>query len=222
MSSGLSGLRWISDLNHPHFLYNGNTEEMMIIIFQSFLNRTNIIIDRKQQVQGLFKTYIFILLLIVYTGSIFCWRSPCGVLASSMDCHMALGKVLIPLFPKVWVKQYNYCSFSGIVLPLNNPRRLICHCYGDISYHIPKMDSSNLNILARSGKTISRFLRDIWQTDCKPRTAGTSFVWLPFSANTITFTYHSLLELIFHRSNLKTTTTIKQRNQTILCYSVDL
>ena len=54
---------------------------------------------------------------------------------------------------------------------------------GDISYHTLKMDSSNLNIfseLARTGKTISRFLRDIWQTDCKPRTASTSFVWLPF------------------------------------------
>ena len=38
------------------------------------------------------------------------------------------------------------------------------YCYGDISYHIPKIDSSNLNIfseLARSGMTTSRFLRDI-------------------------------------------------------------
>ena len=32
----------------------------------------------------------------------------------------------------------------------------------------------------RSEKTTSRFLRDIWQTDCKPRTASTSFIWLPF------------------------------------------
>ena len=57
------------------------------------------------------------------------------------------------------------------------------YCYGDISDHTPKMDSSNLNIfseLAHSEKTTSRFLRDIWQTDCKLRTASTSFVWLPF------------------------------------------
>ena len=54
------------------------------------------------------------------------------------------------------------------------------YCYGDISYHTPKMDSSNLNIfseLARSGKTTSCFLWNIWQTDCKPRKASTSFVW---------------------------------------------
>ena len=84
------------------------------------------------------------------------------------------------------------------------------YCYGDISYHTPKMDSSNLSIfarLARSEKT-TRFLRDIWQTDCKPRTACTSFVWLPFSANTMAFTYHPLFEFFFHRSYLKTTTII--------------
>ena len=40
----------------------------------------------------------------------------------------------------------------------------------------------------------------------KPRTASTSFVGLPFSANTITFTYHPLFELFFHRSYMKTTT----------------
>ena len=63
--------------------------------------------------------------------------------------------------------------------------------------------------LAHSGKTTSRSLRDIWQTDCKPSTASTSFVWLPFSANTITFTYHPLFELFFHRSYLKTTTDLQ-------------
>ena len=85
------------------------------------------------------------------------------------------------------------------------------YCYGDISYHTPKMDSSKLNIfpeLRSLGETTSRSLRDIWQTDCKPSTASTSFVWLPFSANTITFTYHPLFELYFHRSYLKTTTII--------------
>ena len=83
------------------------------------------------------------------------------------------------------------------------------HCYWDISYHTPKMDSANLNIfseLARLWKTTSCFLRDIWQTDRKPRTASTSFVWLSFSVNTIAFTYHPLFELFFHRSYLKTTT----------------
>ena len=60
--------------------------------------------------------------------------------------------------------------------------------------------------LARSEETTSRSLRDIWLTDCKPSTASTSFVWLPFSANTIMFTYHPLFELFFHRSYLKTTT----------------
>ena len=47
----------------------------------------------------------------------------------------------------------------------------IYKCYGDISYHTPKVDSSNLNIfseLARSGKT-TRFLRDIWQTASRAR-----------------------------------------------------
>ena len=50
----------------------------------------------------------------------------------------------------------------------NSPNTLkdkkVHHCYEDISYHTPKMDSSNLNIfseLARSGKTTSCFLRDI-------------------------------------------------------------
>ena len=58
------------------------------------------------------------------------------------------------------------------------------------------------------GKTTSHFLRYIWQTDCKPRTASNFFVWLPFSANTIAFTFHPLFELFFHRSYLKTTTYI--------------
>ena len=61
--------------------------------------------------------------------------------------------------------------------------------------------------LARSGETTSRSLQDIWQTDCKPSTASTSFVC--FSAYTITFTCHPLFELFFHRSYLKTTTAIK-------------
>ena len=85
----------------------------------------------------------------------------------------------------------------------------IHYCYGEISYHTPKIDSYSLNIfseLAHSGKTTSRFLRDICQTDCKPRTASTSFIRLPFSANSIAFTYHPLFELFFHRSYLKTTT----------------
>ena len=43
-------------------------------------------------------------------------------------------------------------------------------------------------------------------TDCKPRTASTSSVWLPYSANTVTFTYHPLFELFFHWCYLKTTT----------------
>ena len=79
------------------------------------------------------------------------------------------------------------------------------YCYGDISYHTPKMDSSNLNILcelARSGKTTSRFLQDIWQTNCKSRTATTSFVWLPFSANTITsdVSSHGIGACILHKT----------------------
>ena len=45
-----------------------------------------------------------------------------------------------------------------------------------------------------------------YETFDKQRTASTFFVWLPFSANTITFTYHPLFELFFHRSYLKTTT----------------
>ena len=95
----------------------------------------------------------------------------------------------------------------------------ITMCYGDISYHTPKMDSSNLNIfseLSRSDKKTSHFLRDIWQTDCKPRTASTSFVWLPFFLfYTITFTYHPLFELFFHRSYLKTTTLCNTNNSTV-------
>ena len=82
------------------------------------------------------------------------------------------------------------------------------YCYGDISYHTPKMDSSNLNTFAELrtlGEDNFTFLtRNL--TDCKPRTASTSIIWLPFSANTITFTYHPLFELFFHRSYLKTTT----------------
>ena len=82
-------------------------------------------------------------------------------------------------------------------------------CYGDIPYHTPKMDSSNLNIFSELSslvETTSCSLRDIWQTDCKPSTASTPFVWLSFSANTITFTCHPLFELFFHRSYMKTTT----------------
>ena len=55
-------------------------------------------------------------------------------------------------------------------------------CYGDISYHTPKMDSSNLNIFAEIsslGKDNFSFLtRHL--TDCKPSMDSTSFVWLPF------------------------------------------
>ena len=70
--------------------------------------------------------------------------------------------------------------------------------------------------LARSEKTTSRFLRNIWQTDCKPRTTNTSFAWLPFSANTM-FTYHPLFELFFHRSYLKTTTIGNSKRHWSLC-----
>ena len=83
-------------------------------------------------------------------------------------------------------------------------------CYGDISYHTAKMYTSNPDIFSdfsSLGETTSYSLRDIWLTNYKPSTASTSFVWLPFFANTITFTYHSLFELFFHRSYLKTTTT---------------
>ena len=82
------------------------------------------------------------------------------------------------------------------------------NCYGDTSYHTPKMDSSNLNIfskLARSGKTTSHFLWDIWQTASQERIVILLYDFF-FSANTITFTYHPLFELFFHRSYLKTTT----------------
>ena len=80
------------------------------------------------------------------------------------------------------------------------------------------MDLSNLNIfseLARSGKTTS-FSYETFdrQTDGNPRTASTSFVWLPFSAITINFTYHPLYELFFHRSYLKTTTINMAHTQT--------
>ena len=68
---------------------------------------------------------------------------------------------------------------------------LCCQCRPTLTYS-PS--------LARSGETTSLSLRDIWQTDSKPSTASTSFVWLPFSANTITFTYHPLFEFFFHRS----------------------
>ena len=63
----------------------------------------------------------------------------------------------------------------------------IYKCYGDISYHTPNMDSSNLNIfseLSSLGEVNFSFLtRHL--TDCKPRTASTYFVWLPVSANII-------------------------------------
>ena len=126
--------------------------------------------------------------------------------------HINHWSFLIPhsLYTSKYAK-YIRCSLAGFY----GISTILGYCYGDISYHTPKMDSSNLNIfseLARSGRTISRFLRDIWQTDrqtdCKPRTACTSFVWLPFPANTITFTYHPLFELFFHRSYLKITTVI--------------
>ena len=108
---------------------------------------------------------------------------------------------------------YSNSSQPSFVCPSVSGSALVLfwYCYGDISYHTPKMDSCNLNIfseLARSEKTTSCFLRDVWQTDCKPRTASTSFVWLLFSANKITFTYHPLFGLFFHRSYLKTTADI--------------
>ena len=73
-----------------------------------------------------------------------------------------------------------------------------------------------------------------YETFDKPRTASTSFVWLPFSANTITFTYHPLYELFFDRSYLKTTTFPFLANTSLvnlmhfpsvrklLCYSQDV
>ena len=84
-----------------------------------------------------------------------------------------------------------------------NLNKLYC-CYGDISYHTPKMNSSNLNIfseLARSGKTFDR------QTANRERLVLLLYDFL-FSTNTITFTYHPLFELFFHRSYLKTTTIV--------------
>ena len=71
------------------------------------------------------------------------------------------------------------------------------------------MDSSNLKIfseLAHSRKTTSRFLGDR-QTASRERLVLLLYGF-PFSANTITFTYHPLFELFFHRSYLKTTTEV--------------
>ena len=72
---------------------------------------------------------------------------------------------------------------------------------GDISYHTPKDGLVQPKHILRASltrrRTTSRSLWDIWQTDCKPSTARTSFLWPPFSANTITFTYHPLFELFF-------------------------
>ena len=122
----------------------------------------------------------------------------------------------ILIFPFYWKKN----EISKLLNPLSESvyplfLLLLSHTHTHTHTHIyiymrvtgtyptipPKMDSSNLQ-----GETTSRSLRDIWQTDCKPSTASTSFVWIPFSANTMTFTYHTLFELFFHQSYLKTTT----------------
>ena len=95
------------------------------------------------------------------------------------------------LFVSFFFWRILFILFLSFVLVSFSPRWFFClvflltysFCYGNISKHTPKMDSSNLKLfseLACSGKTTSLFLRDIWQTDCKPRTARTSFVWLPF------------------------------------------
>ena len=111
-----------------------------------------------------------------------------------------LAFICYMLFYMLYVFKWVLCFLCWLLY-------VMCFLYvlWDISYHTPKIDSSNLQ-LSSLGKTTYRFLRDIWQTDCKPRTASTSFVWLPFSANTIAFTCPPLFELFFRWSYLKTTT----------------
>ena len=87
----------------------------------------------------------------------------------------------------------------GFILGRVIPKALKCYLIP------PCLTLNNIRYMSRVKLSNPR-KGDIWQTDCKPRTASTSFVWLPFSVNTITFTYHPLFELFFHRSYLKTTT----------------
>ena len=87
---------------------------------------------------------------------------------------------------------------------------IIIICYGHISYHTPKMDTSNLNIFSERAKLGEDNFTLSYETFDRQIASRERLVLLLydflFSANTITFTYHPLFELFFHRSYLKTTT----------------
>ena len=91
-----------------------------------------------------------------------------------------------------------------------NIRRMssVYYCYGDISYHAPKMESSQPKHILRAcslGEDNFSFLTRYLTS--RERLVLPLYEFL-LSANTITFTYHPLFELFFHRSYLKTTTII--------------
>ena len=120
---------------------------------------------------------VFTLYGIKYTNGRFFARSPSISISNTLD----------------WV------LFYGIVLWHIN-------CYGDISYHTPKMDTSNLNIFAElSSLGEENFSFRTRHLTSRERLILPLYDFL-FSANTITFTYYPLFELFFHRSYLKTTT----------------
>ena len=72
----------------------------------------------------------------------FHWGTPCGVMAKVLDCGLeesefelqsrynvhfetnTIGTSMKPLYPKLWVKFYYWCS-TRVALPLNNPRKFI-------------------------------------------------------------------------------------------------
>ena len=95
--------------------------------------------------------------------------------------------------------------FSFNCLNFGNPyisNNLQEYCYGDISYHTPKMDLSKLSTLGENNFSfLTRHLKS------RERLVLPLYNFL-FSANTITFTYHPLFELFFHRCYMKTITNI--------------
>ena len=135
----------------------------------------------------------------IYSAFLFCSLLFIPIFSSKIvlfPCHPAVGMSLC-ILPQLT---------SGIFFRCFEMNCFVCICYGDISYHTPKMDSSNLNIFAE----LSSLGEGNFSFLTRHLTSRARLVLplydFPFSANTITFTYHPLFELFFHRSYLKTTT----------------
>ena len=103
---------------------------------------------------------------------------------------------------------YSLSLYTNLSLYIYIYIYIYMYCYGNISYHTPKMDSSDLKIfseLSLFGEDNFSFLTR--QTASRERLVLLLFDFL-FSANTIAFTSHPLFELFFHRSYQKNTTYI--------------